>query len=509
VDPRFYDVDFENYLLPESYDNPSRLRTLSVRGSGPLPSLPWGKPYLTFGVERRLLEMPEVEQGTFQDPYGNRSRSIFYAQEQTTDSLYVEGELPLVAPQRYRWVHELSAQLAGRIERYTVEAGTFGETEYVDFGFTIYNGPTRNGLPFTDKDTYSSTDHTLGLKYRPIPQVLLRASHATAFVPAMPSDLMPVPASTGFVSDPSLVPPAPIGCITSAGRVFCPAQVSAGGNPALKPQNSRSFNAGLVWEPQQLKGLRLSVDYRRIRQFDAFATLSPQQVVDLESIFPERVTRDTNGRITAVDARRMNLFGRDTRGWDLGADYRFESAFGVFTFRTQHSLIDTLKSQLLATSPAYDAAGYSPAELPGGGGGPKHKANASLIWQRNNWMGGWSVSHFGSYKQSGAVGGPQWLLSNTSPDDRYLIAQGGDTIPSQAYHDVFMSYTFDPQPGSTTGAFGARAASILSGVNLRIGIKNLFDKLPPLDTAFSHTYYSSPYGSARLRSYSLSLVKDF
>jgi outer membrane receptor protein involved in Fe transport len=46
---------------------------------------------------------------------------------------------------------------------------------------------------------------------------------------------------------------------------------------------------------------------------------------------------------------------------------------------------------------------------------------------------------------------------------------------------------------------------------VQFGIRDIFDKAPPLDVNSNGdtTYYLSPYGDMRLRSYWLSLRKEF
>jgi len=105
------------------------------------------------------------------------------------------------------------------------------------------------------------------------------------------------------------------------------------------------------------------------------------------------------------------------------------------------------------------------------------------------------MRYFGSYKQAGAAGGPS-MQETDNP--RFIVPQGSDTIPSQIYHDLFVSRSFGTQSGR-----------LLDGVNLQLGVRNIFDAVPPMDVNFVNNYYLSPYGDVRLRSYWLSARKSF
>src|SRR5690606_39096927 len=118
-------------------------------------------------------------------------------------------------------------------------------------GLIFYMPPTNAGEPFDASATYTSRNGTVGLRYRPVESVMVRISRATAFLPPTPAQLTP---------NPSPSPPQEIADPIVGGPPY-PVQTQSGGNPNLVPQNSRSFNAGIVWEPAhgRLKGLRVNV----------------------------------------------------------------------------------------------------------------------------------------------------------------------------------------------------------------------------------------------------------
>ena len=118
------------------------------------------------------------------------------------------------------------------------------------------------------------------------------------------------------------------------------------------------------------------------------------------------------------------------------------------------------------------------------------------------------MRYLGSYKAYGAAGGPLSMQDpylNGGPHEYFIQIQGGDTIPSQMYHDLYFGYAF----GGGAAAEGQPLVSrALADVTLQLGIKNVFDKMAPF-VATGETYYASTYGDMRLRSYWLRARKQF
>lgn len=491
VDTLLYPLNLEQYFYSSPFASSSRLDDFALRGSGPLFSLPWGTPNLTTGLEHRIGSRPTSTNDS-RPPLSPAGGSItnFFARKQVTDSVYGEASVPVVKNDWLPLVHAFDFQASGRIERYTVDTGTASATYLFD-GRISYSGPTLNGAPYFSRTSYDSRNYTVGFKYQPVQTVTLRVSNATAFLPPTPDQLIknPLPStSLSTVQDPL------------NGNISTQVQTISGGNPDLAPQNSKSVNAGLIWQPKWgvLSGLRLNAEYYWIRQFDAIGSLSAQNIVSLESLYPGRVTRDSaTNRITLVDTSMLNLFLRSTEGWDFSADYQVKTGIGTFGLHAAESIIVHLEQQNSLALPIKEYVNF-----PSAGGSAKYKANATLNWERNNWAAGWTVRYFSSYKQQGAAGDP--VTTGTST----IQSQGSDTIPAQIYHDIFVSYAFGKTswPGKTWSALGSR---VMNGLTVQAGATNVLNTLPPTDVFYSSNYYISPYGDARLRIYTLSLRKQF
>lgn len=496
VDTLMYPLGYSNYLYTSSFTGSSTLDDVALRGSGSLWELPTGAPRLTVGLERRIGTKPETS-FTRDVPSSITSSYIVksFARKQVIDSLYAESEILLVKEHCVPFLDTLALQLSGRIDRYRVDSGT----PIVLIGYKkdpvtyTYGTPNLNGQPFFARTSYQSKNYTLGIKYQPIPDLILRASVATAFVPPTPDQLVknPLPGTRLTTIDDT----------KTGGRYGV--ETIGGGNPDLTPQHSRSINAGVIWQPQEalLRGLRLDLEYYKIEQFDVIDSLSAQAIVDSESLFPDRVTRDSNGMITLVDTSLTNLFHRVTEGFDLGADYHIKTDFGTFTLHASQSVVLHLKNQYLLDQPEYDLVGF-----PSEGGAVKYKSNGTFTWETPHWLVGWTATWYGSYKQYGAIGGSVADQNGGVADSRYINTQGGDTIPYQIYHDIIASYTFWSKDGP-----GVRCAwrRMLAGLSIQLGVKNVFNKPGPFDVYYDNNYYISPYADASLRTYWINVKKSF
>lgn len=487
-------IDFSRYYLPSESLMRSRVSDAAVRAAGPIWALPWGTPQVAVGLERYVTRLVENRLGiTFPLMPAYNTTVDYFPRDQTSENGHAELLVPLVRPDALRWVRALELQLVGRHEEYKIDVGTPYVRRIPGLKITTYGSPTLNGRQFFSHTKFRSNDGTAGLKYAPVRSVTLRASVGTAFLPPTSDQLLknPVPSTTRTnVTDPR------------NGNGLTPVYTIGGGNPEVKPQHSRSLNAGVIWQPagSLLKGLRLDAEYYRIKQFDAIGTLTAQQVVDMESTFHGRVIRDSSGAITQVDISALNLFLRDTEGIDLSADYTRRTGWGNLSLFVVHSTIIRLETQYSLSAPRYDAVDF-PAES----GAIKHKTNGGMVWERHGWSVGWNVYHIGSYRQYGAPGGPsatQRAASALEPLNTYTAPQGGTRIASQTYHDLLVGYAFDNQPANR-GGFPA----LLSGLSLQMGVKNVFNRVPPYD--YFYAYYTSPLGDVRLRSIWFSVKKTF
>jgi outer membrane receptor protein involved in Fe transport len=333
------------------------------------------------------------------------------------------------------------------------------------------------------------------MKYQPVKGVMLRASYGTAFLPPTYSQLAPPVTSTTFstITDPR------------RGNASTSILTITGGNPNLKPQSSNDTSVGLVLEPERIKGLRIDVEWYRIRERDVIGSLSAQVVVNNESEFPDRVLRapvaagDTYGvgTITAVNTTSLNLTELISQGMDVSVNYRRETpAWGTFDFNATGTQNQHYKRQLTLKSPFQDLASWVHE------GGPiRFKGNGTLTWEYGRWTTSWSAEYYYLFRVNGTPGDP---TGSTSPT--VYLEQGASEVPAEWYHTVTVNYRFPTPKGKTHGSGGI--AGLLEGVDVTFGVKNVFNHTPPFDASFGEDFYA-PFGDIRLRDYWVSVRKRF
>jgi iron complex outermembrane receptor protein len=166
----------------------------------------------------------------------------------------------------------------------------------------------------------STTNPKIGVRWQPAPSVLLRASANTGFRAPSLSDLnRPVTygSASSFLTDSE--------CVTTGLDTIdnCTDQwpVERRSNPDLKPETSRQFSVGAVWDVS--RQLNLSLDYWNIQKKDVISTLGEQIIVDSpEKYNGKYIQRDADGYISNILLQKENQGRLRTAGLDFGVDYK-------------------------------------------------------------------------------------------------------------------------------------------------------------------------------------------
>ncbi len=213
----------------------------------------------------------------------------------------------------------------------TVQASVAGRYDHFDYaGHDVGQG------------TYN-----LGLEYRPLKTLLLRAAYGTGF---RAPDLNYVYKGAGFVEGGSPDyyqclsddPTSDISDCEDDSRF----QVQTSGSKELKPETSKSLNAGFVWSPSRM--FDVSADYFKIDMAGEVEDLEVDPILrdeaecrlgtqDVNSPTCEdaiaRVIRNPlNGNIRTVIINPINVAKESTSGIDLSAHLRFKTPIGQLGF---------------------------------------------------------------------------------------------------------------------------------------------------------------------------------
>ncbi|WP_404710451.1 TonB-dependent receptor domain-containing protein [Sphingomonas sp. MMS24-J13] len=175
----------------------------------------------------------------------------------------------------------------------------------------------------TVSNSFDTTTWKIGGTYSPIDGVLLRVTELQDIRAPNTSELFTTPVtSVAALTD------------TKTGtQVF--ANVYTGGNINLKPEKARTFTAGVTLQPQgSLRGLKIAVDYYKIRIRDAIATLGAQVIVNTCNTTGAAdicglVTRNSSNILQSVSVLYLNLNRQDLKGLDFEASYRLPLGTGT------------------------------------------------------------------------------------------------------------------------------------------------------------------------------------
>lgn len=293
-------------------------------------------------------------------------------------------------------------------------------------------------------DFGSTTNPKLGLSWRPMDELMFRASYSEGFrAPSIAEiGLLPTEESP-ILFDPENPDQPPTERI-----------VQFEGNPDLEPETSESFIFGIIAEPYEW--LSVSLDYWRIQHEDLIDS-DPQFVVDRAAAgdpeFEDMVERDGAGQIVSVQDTFRNLGEQNVEGIDLDLQASFEGLGGQFLWNTEFTYLDRFDRRLRPDVAEENWAGTFQR--------PRLRAYSRLSWSTEDW--GWhaGLRHVGSYSEvnndfgldQGPAGQPisDVEVSSWNPIDvgaHYQVTDGG-----QAYIHVDNLFDEDP-PFVATSVWG-------------------------------------------------------
>ena len=326
-------------------------------------------------------------------------------------------------------------------------------------------------------DNYSdfggTTNPKFSLRWQPTRTLLLRAAYGTGFLAPTLYNLF-APKFGGVtasgLSDPVRCP------VTGAIGLDCLTQFGTlnGGNPNLAPEKSEQTSLGVVLEP--IPGSTVSVDYFKINLRNAIvAGVSPAAILGNLGQYGGLVTRgpvdpdfpDLPGRISQIDQTFLNLGAIHIQGFDVDLRYRAPlMAWGRLTFGlagTYYTTYDVQNPDGTFSGTVGTALGNTAST----GVIPRWKHYASLTWEQ----GPWSATLAQTYQ--------------TSYTDQQFVDAAFAEVPS-IRRTVGALSLWDLQ-SSYTG---------FRDVRLTLGVKNLFDRNPPVSnqitsfiSGFDPSYY--------------------
>jgi iron complex outermembrane recepter protein len=469
------------YAFPSSDRNRMTTQFSSgvLRAAGPVISLPGGPLTATLLGEVRRERMPETsylttgEGGVFTSPTPDRVQRVA--------SGYVEFRAPLL-PRNARFTPARGLELQLAVRRDEVRT-TFPDTFLT--GVTSYARTTVS---------HEANVFTFGARVFPADWLMLRASAATGESPPDMSHLQEVTIlTTNPLASPYTDPKRGGRNLLADG----PFRWGRSGWHHIGQEKGRTQSVGLVFNPSGRAGPRVSIDASRIEIRDeiGMSGLNPQQVIDAEERYPDRVVREplsaadaalgyTAGRIIVFYTGLANVGRTVAETVDLQWDWALPSVLGGQTqLYGAATWQPTLRTRRRPGLPWLDRVGFRDGPL-------EWRGNAGVQWTRGPLLMDLNLQHQGRSSP---------LYSPFSPVvvQNAAYNQARSHIPSRTYLDLTARRRFD---------FGSGQA--LRALDVRVTVQNLLDTTPPIVADPNHMGYDYR-GDPRRRRFELSLAGRF
>jgi iron complex outermembrane recepter protein len=305
----------------------------------------------------------------------------------------------------------------------------------------------------------ATTNPKIALSYRPSKAMLGRASFGTGFrAPSISEMFLPVRSGTtaSFVKDP----------VSGEIAQF---EVDRHANPMLKPEKSKQFSLGMVFEPSQT--WNASVDYWIIRKTDIISEIGEQTIFDNAVYYNDLkiVNRDEDGFITFLEVKKENRGKLNTSGLDLALNWRGDAgSIGRFSAGIAGTYITEYKFQSDPNSPMTDGLGVFRDDK----AVQRWRHRLNIDWANGPLNLTLANTFFAGYRDQNIPG-----LADPGWNDR--------DVKAYSLWDLTGSYAFTKK------------------LKLRAGIINLLDTPPPFtnQSRYFHVTWDPTYGDPRGRSF--------
>jgi outer membrane receptor protein involved in Fe transport len=259
-----------------------------------------------------------------------------------------------------------------------------------------------------------------------------------------------------------------------------------GGNPELTPETADTITAGVVWTPQSIAGLSVTLDYYDIDITDVIGALSPDDIIQQcantgDPALCDLIHRDRFGTLwfspsvetgSYTENLTENLGGRRAEGVDLNANYM------IGLGNAGYLPIDLNGSYLMTwrfTDPLvdYDCVGYFGFQCAAAKPQWRHRLRATWEMPFNlNLSLGWR--YLGQVEIDDASPDPD--IGNPSQMENWRI-NGIDKIGAHNWFDLAASYLMN------------------NGIRFTVGVNNIFDEEPPLAPTFNDDFGINLYAT--------------
>ncbi len=319
------------------------------------------------GNEDRASKAPGVTGGFFRQLIELNRDSI---------ELFNQTSFPLFGPENRRaGIESLLVNVAARWSDYSFNEPTLGSVD-ADPG-------TIDISDLYSAATFSNVSPGLGISWRPIQALNLRANWTENFRTPIFTDL--VGGGLGVGNTPLTFDDGTAIRATSV-RI---------GNPGLKPETSDNFSLGFDWTPQAVPGLYVSVTWQRIDTDNAIGSepifgLSADDLLDRGQLIEEPSDR-FGWRLVTMP---INLDSRIRTFTDMTVRYDLSTVYGRFTgvldgtYFSQNEVNITDGASGEVRTYRYEGTNFGPNKI---------QARGQLLWDYSKYTASLAINYGSSY----------------------------------------------------------------------------------------------------------------
>ena len=312
----------------------------------------------------------------------------------------------------------------------------------------------------------STTNPKVGISFRPNKSMLARASYGTGFrAPSISEMFLPLRSgiTASFVKDP---------VSGEVGQL----NIDRASNPDLKPEKSKQFSTGIVFEPS--RNLNGSLDYWAIRKNDIISDIGEETIFSNPTYYNDpTIVKRSGGFVDYIAVMKENRGKLNTSGFDLALNWRGDATeYGRFGAGIAGTYITEYKFSTDPRSPLVDGLG-------------RFRDDKAVQRWRHKLNLDWDIGKFGltvantylaGYRDQNVPGlaDPKW-------NDR--------NVDAYSLWDLTGSYKFSP------------------ALRMRVGVLNVLNTAPPFtnQSRYFQVTYDPTYGDPRGRSFYASLNYTF
>lgn len=331
----------------------------------------------------------------------------------------------------------------------------------------------------------ATTNPKVSGRWRPLDQLLFRASYGTGFrVPTFNQLFNPATDAASGVDrvDPATCPTLIVDPTKPGCEVVRPNTIG-GGKLDLGPEEAKMWSAGFIFEPTPK--LSIGMDWWRINREGTIQVLGVESLYRNYALFPERFLRDASGTLEFIDNRWVNAGETQTEGVEVSVRGGFDAVGARWTAGMDGTYLLKKRSRVIASADfgASEIGRFSFA----GDLGLRWKHSAYLTYRRGDWSSTLSQLFRSGYNDQVLPG----------------VATGRVTPPD--WKPKVDSYTTYNLSATYTG---------IKNLSITGLVKNVFDQDPPFAVTYDSNFGSGSSWEPRVadprgRAYVLNLEYRF